>query len=598
MITGIIWFATGFQFSSRRSPADLVTINWNEPISAIAEGRNLKQTPTVRPLARLLRHVASEIKCCPNTNSPTCALESVAGNAMTEDVHHSKHGLLSVLSLDCPFLAAQHVDIKPLRTLVVVGTRPEAIKMAPLVWALKEHGPALGIEATVLSTKQHKDLVSRFLSLFGVDIDIEMDIPDSKGRTLASLTANVIKAAQEVITSHKPDIVLVQGDTTSAMALAMTAFYSRIPVGHVEAGLRTYDLEQPFPEEMNRQVISRMASLHFTPTMLSACALLAEGAAPQQVLLTGNTVIDTFKWTLSRVLGKSPTGKSGVIGRPDSTEFSNGVHKHVQAAFESTTGLLKLFTDIKGADVDAQDTSMARFTGTDGSRVVLLTVHRRENQGAPLVGICDAILRLAHARPKVHFVYPVHPNPAVGEIVRPRLGAVANIHLVDPLEYDALVFLMSKSVLVLTDSGGLQEEATYLARPVLVMRRATERLEGVLAGVADLVGTDTQDVVNAVNAVLDNAGGKYDAMARRTLPYGDGMASIRSVNALAALKGDILASNSESSGRPLHEGALAAPGIGAPRAAAASMGCPELLRAMDKNAHAAGSKAKTLRAAN
>jgi UDP-N-acetylglucosamine 2-epimerase (non-hydrolysing) len=487
--------------------------------------------------------------------------------------------------------------------------------MAPLVWALAEHGPALGIETTVLSTKQHKDLVSKFLSLFGVTIDVEMDIPDSKHRTLASLTANVVQAAQKVISEHTPDIVLVQGDTTSAMALAMTAFYNRIPVGHVEAGLRTYDLEQPFPEEMNRQVISRMASLHFTPTKLSACALLAEGAAPDQVVLTGNTVIDTFKWTLSRVLGSSSPGSpsaakgskngdsasdtaSATDGNapPDSSAFVSGVHKHVELAFGAASPLLMLLTEIGGADIGADDTSMARFTSKAGDRVVLLTVHRRENHGEPLEGICDAVLQLAHERPDVHFVYPVHPNPKVGETVRPRLGAVPNVHLIEPLEYDALVFLMSKSTLVLTDSGGLQEEATYLARPVLVMRRATERLEGVLAGAADLVGTDTQDIINSVNLVLDNVGGKYDAMAKRTLPYGDGKANIRTVHALAAFKAEILASGPKASGRPLHEGALTAPGIGASTAAAAAMGCPALLQAMADNAHAAGSKSTSLRA--
>ncbi|KAA0171842.1 hypothetical protein FNF28_00477 [Cafeteria roenbergensis] len=460
------------------------------------------------------------------------------------------------------------VDNQPLRVLVVVGTRPEAIKMAPLVWALKTQGPQHGIQATVLSTKQHKDMVAQFLSLFEVNIDKEMDIPDSKSRELAYLTADVMKPAHEFLADFKPHVVLVQGDTTSAMVLAMAAFYQHIPVGHVEAGLRTYDMEQPFPEEMNRQVISRFATLHFTPTKLSACALLAEGIPPEQVVLTGNTVIDTFKWTLSRVLsGAQPEAKPmSVSDKARSDAFASGVQAHLRDSFSASSTLLELLTSIKGASATDVDTAMPNFVHADGRRVVLLTTHRRENHGTPLRRICAAVIKLAAAFPDVHFVYPVHPNPKVSETVTPLLGDLANVHLLPPLGYDALVFLMSKSVLVLTDSGGLQEEATFLARPVLVMRKATERLEGVIAGAAELVGTHEADIIREVTAVLNDTAGKYRSMARRSLPYGDGQASIRTLSSLAMLKSDIL-------DRTLRAGAASAPGTGKPEAAARQMNC-------------------------
>lgn len=440
--------------------------------------------------------------------------------------------------------------------------------MAPLVWALKTQGPQFGIQATVLSTKQHKDMVAQFLSLFEVTIDKEMDIPDSKSRELAYLTADVMKPAHEFLSEFKPHVVLVQGDTTSAMVLAMAAFYQHIPVGHVEAGLRTYDMEQPFPEEMNRQAISRFATLHFTPTKLSACALLAEGIPPEQVVLTGNTVIDTFKWTLARVLaGAKPEAKPiSASDQARSDTFASGVQEHLRQSFAASESLLELLTNIKGASATDVDTAMPNFVHPDGRRVVLLTTHRRENHGAPLKRICAAVIKLAATYPLVHFVYPVHPNPAVSETVTPLLGDLPNVHLLPPLGYDALVFLMSKSVLVLTDSGGLQEEATFLARPVLVMRKATERLEGVIAGAAELVGTHEGDIIREVDLVLNNVGGKYNSMARRSLPYGDGQASQRTLTSLAMLKSDIL-------DRTLHAGAVSAPGIGKPDAAAREMNC-------------------------
>jgi len=441
--------------------------------------------------------------------------------------------------------------------------------MAPLVWALKKDGPKYGIATTVVSTKQHRDMVASFLGLFEVDIDSEMDLPDTKDRTLAQLTANVMTQSEGIFEQFNPDVVLVQGDTTSAMAMAMSAFYKGVPVGHVEAGLRTYNLRQPSPEEMNRQVISRIASMHFAPTKLSACALLAEGADPDHVLLTGNSVIDTFKWTLSSVLGAGvkakgagvPPGEGSVLG------------EHITEAFGADPALLALLTETPGAGLDGSDVSMPRFTHKDGRQVVLLTVHRRENHGKPLLRIFSAIKTLAAELPRIHFVYPVHPNQAVGDVAAKELGGIENVHLLPALGYDALVYLMSKSVLVLTDSGGLQEEATYLARPVLVMREATERLEGVLAGAATLVGTQTADILSSVRDVLSNRNGRYDAMAHRSLPYGDAKASERTLHALASLKGAIL-------DRTLREGSVSAPGTGTPAAVGAAIRCPAALAAV------------------
>lgn len=350
----------------------------------------------------------------------------------------------------------------------VVGTRPECIKMAPVISALNAAGVC---RTLVVATGQHRELVHQTLGIFGIAPDIDLDLMQPS-QTLAGLTARILHRFDEVLASHKPDLVLVQGDTTTVLACAMGAFYRGIPVGHVEAGLRTHDVSSPFPEEFNRRVAGVVSALHFAPTAGSQRNLLAEGVPDARVHLTGNTVIDALL---------------DVAGRPDLP---------------------------------------CPYPINPGRRLLLLTAHRRENHGEPLLNICAAVRSLLDRFPDIEVVYPMHPNPRVREAVLPALGGLERVHLIEPVNYLELAGLLKASYLVLTDSGGIQEEAPALGKPVLVLRNETERPEAVSAGVARLVGTDTARIVEEASRVLDDPE-HYGTLARGASPYGDGQAAGR-----------------------------------------------------------------------
>jgi UDP-N-acetylglucosamine 2-epimerase (non-hydrolysing) len=394
--------------------------------------------------------------------------------------------------MSAPFQAdaesSHESSLKKLRVLSIFGTRPEAVKMAPVVKALK-HEP--GIEVQVCVTAQHRQMLDQVLDLFQIRPDVDLDLmrPD---QSLAELTAAVFTHLDPVLSALKPDWVLVQGDTTTVMAAALLAFYHRIAVGHVEAGLRTHDKYQPFPEEINRRVAGVVADLHFAPTEWSRQNLLREGVPSDQVIVTGNPVIDALK-TVANI--------------PPDTYTQNLLER------------IGIQRDLAGGGQPC---------------LVLITAHRRENFGRPLEDICLALRRLAETYGQaVRLVYPVHLNPNVQEPVYRLLGQVPNIILLDPLDYLPLVQLMSRARLVLTDSGGLQEEAPGLGVPVLVMRAVTERPEGLQAGTVKLVGTDPERIYNEARRLLDDPAA-HAQMARAVNPYGDGHAAGRIVAAILA----------------------------------------------------------------
>ncbi len=369
-----------------------------------------------------------------------------------------------------------------MRLEIVIGTRPEAIKLAPVVLAAL---PGTSLSPRVCLTAQHREMVDQVLDVFGIRPDVDMNVMQP-GQGLAELTSRLVARLGDHFSQVKPAMVMVQGDTTTAFCAALAAFYERIPVAHVEAGLRTWDKAAPFPEEVNRQLISRIADLHFAPTGQSKDNLLREKVAPDSVIVVGNTVIDALLLARKRVLQLSANDVS-----PLSTLESvvPGVHS-------SNRGM------------------------------ILITGHRRENFGGGFEAICRAIRVLAERYRDVLFVYPVHLNPNVREPVHRILGGSENIHLIDPLPYLQFVAMMDRSTLILTDSGGIQEEAPSLGKPVLVMRDTTERPEGVEAGTARLVGADDGRIVAEVSRLLDDEAA-YAAMAARSNPYGDGHASER-----------------------------------------------------------------------
>ncbi|OGO41735.1 MAG: UDP-N-acetylglucosamine 2-epimerase [Chloroflexi bacterium RBG_16_58_14] len=381
--------------------------------------------------------------------------------------------------------------MSPLRVLSVFGTRPEAIKMAPVVQAL---AGTPGVEPLVCVTAQHRQMLDQVLNLFGIlpDIDLDLMRPD---QSLAQLTAAVFNHLDPVLARVKPDWVLVQGDTTTVMAAAILAYYHRIRVGHVEAGLRTSDKWQPFPEEINRRVATVVTDLHFAPTEWARQNLLQESVPADHVLVTGNPVIDALH---------------SVVNLPVPGEIR--------------TLLQKLGVE----DVSAPGES----PGLAGPRLVLVTAHRRENFGQPMEDICQGLLHLAKLYdPKVHFIYPVHLNPNVQKPVYGILGNQPNITLLPPLDYLPWVHLIKRATLMLTDSGGLQEEAPGLGVPVLVLRRVTERPEGVEAGTVRLVGTDTGRIISETRRLLEDPVA-HAAMANAANPYGDGHAAPRIVKAI------------------------------------------------------------------
>ncbi len=370
--------------------------------------------------------------------------------------------------------------------MLVFGTRPEAIKMAPLVKEFQAR--ANEFDTIVCVTGQHREMLKQVLELFDIKPDYDLEIM-KEGQDLYDVTTRVLLGMREVLKKTKPDVVLVHGDTTTSTAAALAAFYQQIPVGHVEAGLRTHNIYSPWPEEMNRQLTGRMATYHFAPTELSRDNLLAEGIATDRIFITGNTVIDALQQVVTRVKGNA--------------DLRNEVSRK----------LLQFGYDVNRLEA--------------GRRLVLITGHRRENFGEGFLNICRAIQTLSKRFPEVDFVYPMHLNPNVRKPIREifgdNLGGLDNLFFIEPLEYLQFVTLMDRSSIVLTDSGGIQEEAPGLGKPVLVMRDTTERPEAVKAGTVKLVGTDYNQIVDNVEKLLtDNAA--YAEMSRANNPYGDGKA--------------------------------------------------------------------------
>lgn len=369
------------------------------------------------------------------------------------------------------------------KVLVVFGTRPEAIKMAPVVRALKAR-PA-EFETSVCVTAQHREMLDQVLDLFSIVPDFDLDIMQ-KGQDLYDVTSRVLLGLRNVLKDVKPDWILVHGDTTTSFAAALAAYYQGIPVGHVEAGLRTGDLRAPFPEEGNRQLTGRLADLHFAPTEVNKANLLREGVKPESIVVTGNTVIDALLWAKDIVAG---TGAQ--------------VYK------------------------DEFGSAFSAMTGT--SPVVLVTAHRRENFGEGIRNICTALKELARTYSDVQIVYPVHPNPNIKDVAEHMLGGIPNVHLIQPLEYAPFVFAMARADVILTDSGGVQEEAPSLNKRIFVLREQTERPEAVEAGSVELVGSSTERIIAAVsNSLKSSEKGKV-----LLNPYGDGHAATAIVQRLA-----------------------------------------------------------------
>lgn len=378
--------------------------------------------------------------------------------------------------------------------MLVFGTRPEAIKMAPLVKEFQKHPEQF--DTIVCVTGQHRQMLDQVLDIFDIKADYDLNIM-KQGQDLYDVTSRVLTGMRDVLKETKPDVVLVHGDTTTSMAAALAAFYQQIPVGHVEAGLRTHNIYSPWPEEMNRQITGRIATYDFAPTALSRQNLLAENVAENKITVTGNTVIDALLMVADRLKNDA-----------------------------DLAGEQRKVLNESGYDVDRLAT---------GKKLVLITGHRRENFGEGFISMCRAIKYLAEKYPDVDFVYPMHLNPNVRkpihEIFGERLNELGNMFFIEPLEYLSFVFLMEKSHIVLTDSGGIQEEAPGLGKPVLVMRDTTERPEAVDAGTVKLVGTDYDAIVNEVSLLIDDDYA-YHKMAQSVNPYGDGQACQRIVNVL------------------------------------------------------------------
>ena len=373
--------------------------------------------------------------------------------------------------------------------MLVFGTRPEAIKMAPLVKEFQKYPEQF--QTIVCVTGQHREMLDQVLHIFEIEPDYDLNIM-KQGQDLYDVTARVLTGMRDVLKEARPDVVLVHGDTTTSTAAALAAFYQQIPVGHVEAGLRTHNVNSPWPEEMNRQITGRIATYHFAPTPLSRQNLLDEGIKEEAITVTGNTVIDALYMVVDRI-------------KNDKT-----------LDFGLNCSLIKA-----GYDVDRLN---------DGKKLVLITGHRRENFGDGFISMCQAIKTLSEKYPDVDFVYPMHLNPNVRkpihEVFGEDLSGLGNMFFIEPLEYLSFVYLMEKSTIVLTDSGGIQEEAPGLGKPVLVMRDTTERPEALEAGTVKLVGTNFEKIVREVSALLDDRE-YYDKMSKAVNPYGDGKACER-----------------------------------------------------------------------
>lgn len=368
------------------------------------------------------------------------------------------------------------------KILAVFGTRPEAIKLAPLLKYLQQDG---AFDLKVCVTAQHRQMLDQVLALFEIQPDFDLDLMQSE-QDLSALSARILSSLRPVFAEYRPNLVLVHGDTTTAFASALSAFYHQIPVAHIEAGLRTHNIHSPFPEEANRRLIAGIAQWHFAPTATAKQNLLNEGIRADRIWVTGNTVIDALSATLQKLA--------------------------------QTPALVKAFAE--------------RYPFLDSKkRLILVTVHRRENLGAGLVQICDALSNLAGRHSDLQIVYPVHPNPNVREVVYSRLGNLSNLFLLEPQDYLPFISLMARAELILTDSGGIQEEATALAKKILVLRETSERPEAVEFGTARVIGTDSRRIIENVERLLGEQSGCSISRAVQN-PYGDGQASARIVEIL------------------------------------------------------------------
>lgn len=380
------------------------------------------------------------------------------------------------------------------KVMLVFGTRPEAIKMAPLVKEFQKQPKR--VETVVCVTGQHREMLDQVLKIFDIKPDYDLNIM-KQGQDLYDVTARVLTGMRDVLKEVKPDVVLVHGDTTTSTAAALAAFYQQIPVGHVEAGLRTHNIYSPWPEEMNRLLTGRLATHHFSPTPLSRNNLIKESVDDRNIIITGNTVIDALYWVVDKI--------------KNNKELDNELEDILSKA---------------GYDVNRLN---------NGKKLVLITGHRRENFGDGFINMCTAIKDLTVKYPDLDFVYPMHLNPNVRkpihEVFGENLSGLKNMFFIEPLEYLSFVYLMEKSSIVLTDSGGIQEEAPGLGKPVLVMRDTTERPEALDAGTVKLVGTDYNKIVNEVSSLIDDKAA-YEKMSKAVNPYGDGLACGRIVNAL------------------------------------------------------------------
>ena len=378
------------------------------------------------------------------------------------------------------------------KVLVVFGTRPEAIKMAPLVKEFEKHLDIFDMKVCV--TGQHRELLDQVLQVFEIKPDFDLNIM-KQGQDLYDITMGVLQGMKQVLSEWHPDLVLVHGDTTTSMAAALAAFYQQIPVGHVEAGLRTYNVYSPYPEEMNRQITSRISSYNFSPTAQSRENLLRENVSPNTITVTGNTVIDALLMVVKKI--------------NDDQQLQQNV----------------------AADLASYGYDVNRLSKS--KKLVLITGHRRENFGDGFIRLCSAIKTLCEQYPDVDFVYPMHLNPNVRKPIQQVFGDtdLQNIFFIEPIEYLPFVYLMEKCYLVLTDSGGIQEEAPGLGKPVLVMRETTERPEAVDAGTVKLVGTDFEKIVSEASRLIDDKD-YYNRMSQAVNPYGDGHASERIVQFL------------------------------------------------------------------
>lgn len=377
------------------------------------------------------------------------------------------------------------------RILTVFGTRPEAIKMAPLIRHLKAEPDIFDTQVCV--TAQHRQMLDQVLRVFEIVPDIDLDLM-KPGQDLFDVTINILKGMKKVLIGCKPDVVLVHGDTTTTLATAMACFYAGVPIGHIEAGLRTHNLFAPFPEEFNRQIASKVAQWHFAPTEASRNNLISEKIDDERITVTGNTVIDALHWVLNRI----------------------EIDKNRSAL------LIQYFNQVLNFDWQS-------------NQFVLITGHRRENFGNGFQEICEALRELASMFEKIHFIFPVHLNPNVQKPVRRILAGIPNVHLIDPLDYEPFVYLMKHSHIILTDSGGIQEEAPSLGKPVLVMRDLTERPEAISAETVALVGASKPGIVTGVSRLLNDKA-YYLKMSHAHNPYGDGKACDRILDVLRNIK--------------------------------------------------------------